>query len=66
MNDRAIVCINQDVRNYFRLIQYSGNLLSICNLECISKLAHIFGYIYMLNKNSLAVKKCEANQKPQI
>ena len=24
-----------------------------------------FYVIYMLNKNSLAVKKCEANQKPQ-
>ena len=22
-------------------------------------------YIYMLNKNSLVIKKCEANQKPQ-
>ena len=25
----------------------------------------LFAVIVMLNKNSLAVKKCEANQKPQ-
>ena len=32
---------------------------------CYNYYIYIYIYIYMLNKNSLAVKKCEANQKAQ-
>ena len=57
------------IKNYIELcLKYAAGYTSSIYTYFESSLNHywhMYMYICMLNKNSLAVKKCEANQKPQ-